>query len=55
LHRAILDGTGTAIYVADFVYRGDVVRLDIDLPPEPNRHKQPQTNPEPLSDKEELR
>ncbi|HAD88387.1 MAG TPA: GntR family transcriptional regulator [Rhodospirillaceae bacterium] len=55
LHRAIQDGAGTAIYVADFVYRGDVVRLDIDLPPEPNRDQQTQTDLKPLSDKEEIR
>ncbi len=33
VRRTIRDQSGTCIYVADITYRGDVVRLDIDLSP----------------------
>lgn len=33
VRRTIRDKSGTCIYVADVVYRGDVVKLDIDLSP----------------------
>ncbi len=33
VRRAIADETGLCIYAADVVYRGDVIRLDIDLSP----------------------
>lgn len=39
VRRSITDEAGTAIYVADVVYRGDVVRLDMDLSPERSRDK----------------
>ena len=35
VRRTITDCAGTCIYVADVVYRGDVVRLEIDLSPRP--------------------
>jgi GntR family transcriptional regulator len=35
VRRAITDRAGTCIYVADIVYRGDVVKLEIDLSPRP--------------------
>jgi len=35
VRRTITDRAGTCIYVADVVYRGDVVRLEIDLSPRP--------------------
>lgn len=39
VRRTISDTSGICIYVADLVYRGDVVKLDIDLsPPEGYRH-----------------
>ena len=44
MHRSIKDSSGTAIYVADVVYRGDVVRLDIDLPPAPLRNEHRRTD-----------
>lgn len=33
VRRAITDRTGTCIYIADVIYRGDVVSLEIDLSP----------------------
>lgn len=33
VRRAIIDAAGTCLYVADVVYRGDVVKLEIDLSP----------------------
>src|SRR5690606_41232093 len=31
VHRFIADDSGCVIYVADIVYRGDFIRIDIDL------------------------
>ena len=31
VHRVVTDANGCAVYVADLIYRGDVVKLDIDL------------------------
>ena len=35
VRRTITDRSGTCIYVADVVYRGDVVKLEIGLSPRP--------------------
>ncbi len=35
VRRTIVNAEGTCIYLADVVYRGDVVRLEIDLSPKP--------------------
>lgn len=35
VRRTITDRSGSCIYVADVVYRGDVVKLEIDLSPRP--------------------
>jgi GntR family transcriptional regulator len=32
-HCVVIDAEGVAIYVADIVYRGDCIKLDIDLLP----------------------
>lgn len=44
VHRVISDDSGDVLYVADIVYRGDFIRLDIDLlggsPPTTKRKKQ---------------
>ncbi|MGD9866479.1 MAG: GntR family transcriptional regulator [Hyphomicrobiales bacterium] len=35
VRRTITDKSGTCVYIADVIYRGDVVKLEIDLSPSP--------------------
>jgi GntR family transcriptional regulator len=44
VRRTIADDSGICIYVAKIVYRGDVVKLEIDLSPDPSRAKKERRN-----------
>jgi GntR family transcriptional regulator len=39
VRRSITDADGVCVYIARIVYRGDVVKLEIDLSPDPSRIK----------------